>query len=69
MRYRQPDSPRFIAARFDSTCAETGRPIRKGETILYRPDTRRAYCDESREAADARSQAFARSAGMADANW
>lgn len=38
---------RFIEARFQSRCAETGITIRKHESILYDPLTKKAYCSQS----------------------
>lgn len=32
-----------IAARFNSKCAETGKPLRRGETIFYDTATKKAY--------------------------
>jgi len=61
--------PREITARFDSTCPETGKPIRKGDRCLYVPRERKAYHTDSKAAEQYRGMAFARSWGMADANW
>lgn len=38
---------RVITATMDSTCYETGRPIRKGDVCLYDPTTRRTYASGS----------------------
>jgi hypothetical protein len=35
--------PRIMSAKFDSRCAESGRKIRKGDTILYYPLTKQAF--------------------------
>lgn len=45
-------SPRYITARFASTCPETGKPIRKGDDCLYYPDSRKAYHVDSKTARD-----------------
>lgn len=61
--------PYFTTARFDSVCAETGKPIRKGEEIAYYPRERKAYCSTSKAAENVRALQFASAYGMADANW
>lgn len=38
---------RVITAKFDSTCAETGRPIKKGDPCVYDPTTRRVFASGS----------------------
>jgi len=38
---------RVITAKFDSTCYETGRPIKKGDVCVYDPATRRTYASGS----------------------
>jgi len=63
------DDPRELKAKFDSTCPETGLPIKKGDTCVYFPRTRKAYHDKSRAAADWRSQAVSDSFGLADSGW
>jgi len=50
-RYRQ--DPRWIVARFASTCS-CGKPIAKGERIYYYPTARKAYCHECGEPMHAR---------------
>jgi len=62
-------APYFTSARFDSTCPETGRPIRKGDPIAYYPASRKAFHAESNQAAELRGLQFASSCGMADAEW
>ncbi len=59
----------FTVARFPSNCPETGRPIKKGDRIAYFPGQRKAYHEDSKTAQELRGQQFARSWGMADANW
>lgn len=66
---RIDSSPRFIRARFASTCPETGKPIRVGDEIAYYPATQKAYHADSKAAADLRSQLFAAANCMADAEW
>lgn len=41
-----------ITAKFTSKCAETGRTLRKGDTIFYDPFARKAYHLESSKAKD-----------------
>lgn len=42
--------PREIESRFDSVCAETGRPIRKGEKCIFYPKGKKVYHMESKQA-------------------
>lgn len=39
-----------ITAKFNSTCAETGRKLSKGSVIYYDPAKRKAYHPESNKA-------------------
>lgn len=41
MRYKL--DPCEITARFPSTCAESGKPIKKGERILYYPNGKKVF--------------------------
>lgn len=34
---------RVITARFNSVCAQTGKPLKKGTLIQYDPTTKKAY--------------------------
>lgn len=68
-RYRPPAQPREIVARFDSTCKETGKPIKKGEKCLYYPDDKAVYSLDSKQAEAYRTDQFNRAYNMADANW
>lgn len=38
---------KFIQAKFNSKCAETGKTIRKGERIFYAFDSKQAFCSTS----------------------
>jgi hypothetical protein len=38
---------RVITAKFDSKCAETGRPIKKGDACVYDPQTKKVYASGS----------------------
>jgi len=38
---------RFITAKFNSQCHETGAKIKKGDPILYDPHLKKAYCKTS----------------------
>lgn len=46
------NDPRIIKCRFNSTCAETGKLIKKGETALYYPATRKVYSADSKQMYD-----------------
>ncbi|MCC6271735.1 MAG: hypothetical protein IT190_10690 [Microbacteriaceae bacterium] len=61
--------PRFIIARFDSRCPQTGKPIKRGDTIAWYPSSRTAYHVESKAADELRGMDFAAAWGMADANY
>jgi hypothetical protein len=52
------NDPRTITAKFDSTCAETGAVIRKGDTCVYYPSNRKVYHVDSNTAAQFRSESF-----------
>ena len=39
---------KFIEARFKSTCAETGKAIKKSEMIFYAFAQKKAYCSTSK---------------------
>jgi hypothetical protein len=66
---RKDRYPYFTTARFPSVCAETGRPIKPGDQIVYWSATRQVYHIESEAAAELRSQQFAQAWNMEDANW
>ncbi len=38
---------RVITAKFNSTCADTGRPIKKGDTCVYDPIGKKVYASGS----------------------
>lgn len=69
MRRYADKSPRFIVARFDSTCPQTQKKIRRGDTCAWYPSSRVAYHVESKAAADLRGMEFSAAYGMADANY
>lgn len=45
-KYRS-ETPFLSHARTDLTCPETGKPIKKGEAIVYCPKTKLSYHKES----------------------
>jgi len=47
-----------IIAKFDSICAETGKPLKKGEQILWKPGTREVYSLDSGTATVFRNAKF-----------
>ena len=47
-----------IVAKFNSVCAETGKTIKKGDTCLYYPKTKKVYHLDSKTAQDFRSYQF-----------
>lgn len=38
---------KVISAKFNSTCADTGRPIRKGDVCVYDPIAKKVYASGS----------------------
>lgn len=51
---------KFIEAKFNSTCAETGKQIKKGELMFYAFAQKKAYCGISKVyASEAESKATA----------
>lgn len=44
---------RFITAKFNSQCHETGAKIKKGDPILYDPNLKKAYCKASKKYTEA----------------
>jgi hypothetical protein len=66
---RKNRSPYFTQARYDGKCAETGAPIKKGDRIAYYPATKQVFSEQSKQAEELRGQEFARSWGMADADY
>lgn len=44
------NDPRIISSRFDTTCAETGKAIRKGEKCVYYPKGRECFSMDSKQA-------------------
>lgn len=45
----EEEHPRWITARFDSTCAECSEPMHKGDLIAYYKGSRRAVCRSCEE--------------------
>lgn len=66
---RYNNDPRELTAKFDSVCPETGKPIKRGETCVYFPRERKTYHNDSKTAAEWRSQAFSDAYGLGDAGW
>ena len=46
--------PRMITVKYDTKCAETGKPLKKGEQTLYYPKGKALYHPDSEQAADYR---------------
>lgn len=68
-RGRQRAAMREITTKYDGICAETGQRIKSGDLCLYDPGNRAVYGSSSRTWEQWRSQKFAMSWAMADANW
>jgi hypothetical protein len=50
--------PRQIIARFDSKCAETGKPIKKGDSCIYYPVGKKVFHLDSKQADSFRAWQF-----------
>jgi hypothetical protein len=37
------NDPRIISAKFAGICAESKKPFKKGDQVLYRPDNKKCY--------------------------
>lgn len=37
----------FISAKFNGTCSETGKQIKRGDMIFWSKGTRKCYCKDS----------------------
>ena len=46
--------PRVMTSRFDTVCAETGKPIKKGEDCVYYPAAKKVYRMDSNQAEEYR---------------
>lgn len=49
--------PRMITLKYDATCAETGKPLKKGEQAVYYPSGKKGknlYHTDSQQAAEFR---------------
>lgn len=68
-RVRADQTPRLITARIDGTCPETGKAIKKGDTIAWYPSSRTAFHEDSPSAAQVRELQFAAAYEMPDANY
>ena len=53
------NDPRWIAARYDSTCADCGKKVGKGDKILYWPKGKKVYCKDCGEGRYAEFRALA----------
>ena len=69
MRRTAIQPPRFMTARFDSTCPETGKAIKKGDRIAYFPASKQAFHESSKSGEQVRAMEFSATHGMADANY
>lgn len=48
--YGKSGDPRIITLKYDTTCAETGKPIKTGEKAIYYPRTKDFFCMDSKQA-------------------
>lgn len=63
------NDPRFIIAKFNSVCEETGKQIKKGDRCLYYPLGKSVYHMDSKQVKSWQSQKQADDFGLADAGW
>lgn len=54
MRKYYAQDPCFITAKYDGVCAETGKPIKKGERCAYYPKGNKIYHVDSNQAGELR---------------
>lgn len=57
-RKNRNNDPRVITAKFNSVCAETGRPIKAGDSCVYYPLTKKVYHQDSKAAVEFREWKF-----------
>jgi hypothetical protein len=55
---KMKNDPKEFTARFNSSCAETGKAINKGDTCIYYPSEKKVYHMESKQAQEFRSWSF-----------
>ena len=53
-------APRFLNAKYTGVCAETGAAIQVGDRILYHPEGKKVYCENSKTYTDFDSAEFDR---------
>lgn len=53
---REERQGRYIRAKFDCLCRETGKQIKKGETCIYYPYAKAVFCTRSQQALRFREQ-------------
>jgi len=51
-------SAKFIKSKFQTVCAETGKPIAKGAGCLYLPESKQVFSLDSAEAAEFRKRSL-----------
>ena len=66
---KPPRTPKFMYAKFNSICSQTGKPLAAGDRIAYDPNTRQAFHVDSKRAEEIRLQEFNTAWNMPDANW
>ncbi len=59
---------RFITAKRNGTCSETGKVIETGQETVYDPSTKRLFHQDSLTAQNLRGQQFAQAWNMSDAD-
>ncbi len=71
MRFRSHRAAlkRFITAKHDGVCSETGKAIEKGQEIVYDPVSKLAFHQDSQTAQSLRAEQFAQAWNMSDANY
>lgn len=45
---------KLMTAKYKGTCAETGKPIRRGDVIYFDPQNRKVYCTDATAPQDRR---------------
>ena len=57
MRNQNMD-PREITLKFNSKCAETGKPLKKGDKAIYYPNGKKVFSPDSKQAEEFRNWQF-----------
>lgn len=63
------NDPREMTARYPGVCAESGKPIKKGDTIIYYPSGKKTYLVGSAPKAEAGFRESVAAMAAEDGTW